>query len=53
MEAFAILLRRNTHQSLERAAHGFGAAEAAFFRDQFYRLGRFLEPAPRGFHPDL
>jgi hypothetical protein len=33
METFAVLLRRNTHQALEHDAHGFGAAEAAFFGD--------------------
>ena len=41
------------HQALERAAHGFGAAEAAFFGDEFDRLGRLFEPAPRGFDADL
>jgi hypothetical protein len=41
------------HQALERAAHGFGVAEAAFFGDEFDRLGRFFEPAPRGFDADL
>jgi hypothetical protein len=35
VEAFAILLRRNTHLALKRAAHGFSAAEAAFFGDEF------------------
>jgi hypothetical protein len=53
MESFAVLLRRNAHQALERAAHGFSAAEAAFFGDEFDRLGRLFEPAPRGFDADL
>jgi hypothetical protein len=53
METFAVLLRRNMHQALERAAHGFGGAEAAFFGDEFDRLGRFFEPAPCGFDADL
>ena len=53
MESFAVLLRRNMHQALERAAHGFSAAEAAFFCDEFDRLGRLFEPAPRGFDADL
>lgn len=53
MEAFAVLLRRNTQQALERAAHGLRAAEAAFFGDEFDRLGRLFESAAGGFDADL
>ena len=41
------------HQALERAAHGFGAAEAAFFGDEFDGLGGLFEPAARRFDADL
>src|SRR5262245_30427047 len=53
MEALAVFLWRNAHQALERASHGFGAAEAAFFGDEFDRLGRFFKSAPRGFYAYL
>ena len=53
MEAFAILLRRNAHLALECAAHGFSAAESAFFGDEFDGLGRLFESAPGGFHAYL
>ena len=53
MEAFAVFLRRNTQQTLERAAHGFRAAEAAFFGDELNGLRGFFKPAPRSFDADL
>ena len=53
METFSVLLRRNMHQALERAAHGFGAAEAAFFGDEFDGLRGLFEPAARRFDADL
>ena len=53
VEAFAVLLRRNTHQTLECIAHGFCAAEAAFFGDEFNGLRGLFEPAPRSFDSDL
>jgi hypothetical protein len=53
VEAFTVLLGRNPQQTLERTAHGFRAAEAAFFGDEFNGLRRLFEPAPRSFDADL
>lgn len=53
VETFAVLLRRNTQQALECAAHRFRAAEAAFFGDEFNGLRGLFEPAPRRFDADL
>jgi hypothetical protein len=52
-EAFAVFLRRNAQQTLEHAAHGLRAAEAAFFGDEFNCLGGLFEPAPSRFDADL